>query len=328
MYSSQFPELLSELVNTPEMKRLSGIGMHCGCEYTDVPIYKHERYQYSRLTHSIGVAKIVLNFTGDTTQAAAGLLHDIATPVFSHTIDFLNDDHMTQESTEDKTGAIIKNSTQIMALLDKHRIHMDDVCDYHKYPIADNDTPMLSADRLEYSFGVGHLIQLYELDEIRGMYEDLTVLINEHGAPELCFKSFPMAKAFAQMMLKNSLFFVTDEDRFSMQLLADIIKRALKAGVLTADDLHTTESEVIGKLKENRETNRAWSEYTKISSVSTSPGALCDRYCVNISAKKRYIDPLVFTESGLKRISAIDADLKKGILDFLDMDFNYWIYSS
>lgn len=53
---------------------------------------------------------------------------------------------MTQESTEDLTTEIISNSSEIMSLLKRDNIKLEEVNDYHKYPIADNDTPMLSAD--------------------------------------------------------------------------------------------------------------------------------------------------------------------------------------
>ena len=39
------------------------------------------------------------------------------------------------------------------------------MADYHIYPIADNDTPMLSADRLEYTLsnGLGQVKKLWEM---------------------------------------------------------------------------------------------------------------------------------------------------------------------
>ena len=75
----------------------------------------------------------------------------IATPAFKHCVDFLNGDYMTQESTEDLTTELIKQSKEIMALLKRDNIDITEVDNYHLYPIADNDTPKLSADRLEYS---------------------------------------------------------------------------------------------------------------------------------------------------------------------------------
>ena len=102
------PEFLVQFANTPAMLRLKQVGMHCGCEYTCFPIFKHLEC-YSRYDHSIGVAMIIYHFTKDIKQSLAGLFHDIATPAFSHVIDFLNNDHLTQESTEDGTKEIIVN---------------------------------------------------------------------------------------------------------------------------------------------------------------------------------------------------------------------------
>ena len=54
---------------------------------------------YSRYDHSIGVALIIWHFTHDRKQAIAGLLHDVASPVFAHVVDFMHGDYLTQEST-------------------------------------------------------------------------------------------------------------------------------------------------------------------------------------------------------------------------------------
>ncbi|MCL2124511.1 MAG: hypothetical protein FWH33_00795 [Oscillospiraceae bacterium] len=328
IYADEEQKIINELINTPEMQRLGDVGMHCGCEYTSLPAYRHERYRYSRLIHSIGVSRIVFSFTNSIIQAVAGLLHDIATPVFAHAIDFMNNDHEAQASTEHGTLRHILGSAHIMQVLSDRGIDPDVVSNYHIYPIADNDTPMLSADRLEYTLGNGYLLNGYELDQVKRMYDDLIVAENEHGAQELCFQSFDIARDFAEMALRNSRLYVSDEDRFAMQKLAEIIREAIKSGILDHGDLQTTESEVVSKLKSNRKSNEAWEAYRNIASVSTSPAALCDRYCVNVPSKKRYIDPLVATASGVKRISKIDAEIKGSIASFLDLDFNYWVYDN
>jgi HD superfamily phosphohydrolase len=277
--------------------------------------------------HSIGVAAIVWNFTNDIKQAAAGMLHDIATPVFAHTIDFMNNDHMTQESTEDRTRAVIENSGEIASLLRSHGILHKDVIDYHRYPIADNDTPMLSADRLEYTLGNGYIVYHMGLNQIKEIYDDLRVAENEHGALELCFRSADCAKGFVEISLRNSRFFVSDEDRFSMQCLSDMLRHAISIGALAYDDLYTTETEVIGKLGAHGELSAAWDKYAKTSTVFSSREEMKDRYCVNVSAKKRYIDPLVLVGGSAKRISAIDAGAKSAIESFLGLDFDKWLYT-
>jgi HD superfamily phosphohydrolase len=181
--SPEFPKWLLEYINTPEMLRFDGVGMSCGTTYTKV---YNDRYFYSSLTHSIAVALIVWHFTEDKKQTLAGLFHDIATPTFKHCIDFMNGDSEHQESTEERTEQIIKDSKEIMSLLKRDNIRIDEVSDYHIYPIADNDSPKLSADRLEYS--LSNALFTYNtknFSEIAKIYNDIEIQKNENNEIEL-----------------------------------------------------------------------------------------------------------------------------------------------
>lgn len=150
--SSEFPEWLLEYINTPAMQRNANISNNCGVNYSKC---FHLKYMQSVLDHSVGVALILWHFTHDKKQTLAGLFHDISTPCFKHSIDFMNGDSETQESTEELTDNIIRNCKEIMALLKRDGINIEEVNDYKIYPIADNNTPRLAADRLEYTFSVG-----------------------------------------------------------------------------------------------------------------------------------------------------------------------------
>ena len=105
--SPVFPEWLLDFIDTPEIQRLSGISMVCGTDYSK--IYDYVSFN-STLDHSVGVALIIWDFTKVKKQTLAGLFHDIATPTFKHCIDFMNGDSEHQESTEERTEQIIKNS--------------------------------------------------------------------------------------------------------------------------------------------------------------------------------------------------------------------------
>lgn len=327
VYTHNPPPLLSELANTREMMRLKDIGMHCGCDYASFPVYDNVRCHYTRHMHSVEVANIVWNFTQDITQAVAGLLHDIATPAFAHTVDFLYGDYLTQESTEDKTAAFIKGSPEIMALLKQHGINAADVCDYHMYPIADNDTPMLSADRLEYTLGNGYIVYNLESAEIQAIFDDLTVAKNENNIDELCFRSAQAACSFVELSLHNSYWYVSDQSRFAMQYLADIVQAAIAFNVISMADLYTTETAVINRLKADHKTGTMWDMYTKISAVAAADTKPPDMYSVNIPAKKRYINPLVLTNGQPQRISDTDEIIRDKINEFLTLDFNRWVYA-
>ena len=116
VYHPDVPGFLQALAETPELRRLKEVGMNCGCEYTAFPRFRRLR-PYSRFSHSMGVGLIVWHFTGDPAQAVAGALHDIATPVFAHVVDFLRGDHLRQEATEERTADIFAQSAGIQAVL-------------------------------------------------------------------------------------------------------------------------------------------------------------------------------------------------------------------
>lgn len=164
----------------------------------------------------MGVGLIVWHFTGDLRQSAAGLLHDAATPAFAHVVDFLHGDHLHQESTEARTAELIETSPELQALLKEYGLTTEDVADYHRYPIADNDSPQLSADRLEYTLGDLRCYGFAGADALRVFYEDLTVWRDESGRPELAFRTRETACAFTQASLQTARVYVADEDRFAM----------------------------------------------------------------------------------------------------------------
>ena len=120
--SKDIPDFLFDYANVKEMQRLKGISMVSACEHTKLIPFKffHTRYE-----HSLGVALIVWNFTKSKKQTIAGLYHDIATPAFSHVVDYLHGDYEKQETTEDLTEKIIKNSKEITALLKRDNISIN-----------------------------------------------------------------------------------------------------------------------------------------------------------------------------------------------------------
>ena len=255
LYHPEIPEFLRRLAETPPMARLRQVGMNCGCEYTSFPHFAGWA-PYSRFDHSVGVGLIVWHFTGDLRQSAAGLLHDAATPAFAHVVDFLHGDHLHQESTEARTAELIETSPELQALLKEYGLTTEDVADYHRYPIADNDSPQLSADRLEYTLGDLRCYGFAGADALRVFYEDLTVWRDESGRPELAFRTRETACAFTQASLQTARVYVADEDRFAMQALADLLRDAVNRQVLTEDDLYRTESFVIQKLEADPATAR------------------------------------------------------------------------
>ena len=315
-----FPEWLNDYIETKELLKQRYISMTCGTIYSD--LFESEFF-FSSLDHSVAVALIVWHFTHDKKQTLSGLFHDIATPVFKHCVDFLNGDYMTQESTEDLTSKIISSSKEIMDLLKRDNIKLEEVDDYHIYPVADNDTPKLSADRLEYSLSNALLTyKLSNVDDIKKIYNDVILDKDEDGTLELSFKSKETALEFVKITSKLSIIYREDRTRYSMQLLADIIKKLNEDGLITKEDLYNKkESEVI-EIIENSKYKDIFNIWKNAKNVKVSKEKPKNVYFVHHGAKIRYIDPLV----NKKRISSISEEAKKEIDKNLSYDMNNYVY--
>ncbi|MDO4983218.1 MAG: hypothetical protein Q4E35_06655 [Eubacteriales bacterium] len=316
IYSNEIPDFISDALETPPLVRLKNVGMNCGCEYTSFPRFAGIE-GYSRYEHSLGAALIVWHFTQDKVQSMAALLHDIATPVFAHVVDFLKGDYMTQEATEADTESFIRSSPELLSVLKRNGLSVEAVKDYHIYPIADNDSPKLSSDRLEYT--VGNMINFGFADTktAEEIFKNITV-----GDDELVFTDKNTALRFAECALLCSKIYVSDEDRYSMQILSEILNDALKSGVISYCDLGTTEPEVIGKLTANDNTAFAWMNYVNLNKTETSvfPGE--GEGWRKIFAKKRRIDPYV---KDLGRLSETDEAFAGRLREFTDESQDYWI---
>lgn len=315
-----FPEWLNDYIETKELLKQRYISVTCGKIYSN--LFEIDFF-FSSLEHSIAVALIVWHFTHDKKQTLSGLFHDIATPAFKHCVDFLNGDYMIQESTEDLTSKIISNSKEIMDLLKRDNIKLEEVDDYHIYPVADNDTPKLSADRLEYSLSNALLTyKLSNIDDIKKIYNDVVLDEDEEDTLELSFKSKATALEFVKITSKLSIIYRDDKTRYSMQLLADIIKKLNEDRLITKEDLYNMkESEVI-EIIENSKYKDIFNIWKNAKNIKVRKEKPENVYFVHHGAKIRYIDPLV----NKKRISSISEEAKEEIDKNLSYDMNNYVY--
>ncbi len=326
--SPEIPEFLEEYIDTEPMQKQAGISVSCGTIYSKM----FDELWYSSLDHSVAVALIVWNFTKDKKQTLAGLFHDIATPVFKHCIDFMNGDYENQESTEELTEKIIRNSVSIMKLLNRDGIKVEEISDYHIYPIADNDTPQLSADRLEYTLsnGLGVRKKLWNLDEVREIYQNIEVQKNEDGIEELGFKDKMLAEKFVNNMSKLSTFYISNNAKITMQFLADIIKKMNQKGLINKEDLYKlSEKDVIEKIEncEYDNISKCFKSWKNTTQINESDIPVEDKYCVSINAKRRYINPLVeMDDNNYVRVNQISDIAKQDIEKCLNFQTKKYAY--
>lgn len=349
--SKEFPEFLEKYINLPILTRLKGVGLLCGTDWT--PFFKNNFF-YSRFDHSVGVALITWHFTGDRAQTIAGLLHDVSTPAFSHVSDFRKGDALTQTATEDDNGSMLAGSKELLECLKQDGLTLEQVNDYHRYPVCDNEVPQLSADRLEYMFpsgaalaGTWSLKESFTLQEIEKIYGDLVLCKNEDGIMELGFKTMQIAELYYRRVLDIAYFLQKNEDKMAMQFPAGILNMAVELGILTEEDFfNLSEKEIIQKLddlvkehssvkKEDAFTENSSIEklcvyfrtYRTFTQIKRSDTPLDGHYNVSLEVKKRYINPLVVTgekkgslyeAKRITEVSSIAAQQKADFLNYRD----------
>ena len=233
------PSFIMKYLNTPSLLRLKDVGYFCGMDYASKDIYNFSEY-ISRYDHSLTVALIVYKLTHDKNMTLAGLFHDIATPCFSHVIDYMNQDYEKQESTEEYTEHILTNDNYLFNCLSEDRINIDSIIDFKKYPIVDNDRPKVCADRIDGIIltGIGWTKNI-GTNDIENIVNDMTIFKNEDSEDEIGFKSIDIAKKVLDVSDSINVYCHSKEDNYMMELLAMITKHSILKGYINYNDLYT-----------------------------------------------------------------------------------------
>ena len=233
------PEFLKKYLKVEPLKRLKLVGYFCGMDFASVNVYEFSEY-ISRFDHSLTVALLVYKLTHDKKSTLQGLFHDISTPVFSHVIDYMNDDYEEQESTEKETKKIITSDTYLNKCLKKDKINIDDIINFKRCSVVDNNRPKLCADRLDGIIltGIGWTKNITKKD-IKEIIDDITLFRNEDNEDEIGFKTMSLAQKVLTISKSIDDMCHSKEDNYMMQLLANITKLSIEKGYIKYEDLYS-----------------------------------------------------------------------------------------
>ena len=145
---------------------------------------------------------------------------------------------------------------------------------------------------------------------------------NEENEIELGFKTKKIARNFVKFTSRLSIIYREDRTRYSMQFIADILKRLSNEGKISKKDLYELkESEVINIIESSKYKKifNLWKNAKKVKISKEKPEKV---YYVHHKAKVRYIDPLFNGE----RISKCCKIANKMIEDNLAYDMNNYVY--
>jgi hypothetical protein len=215
-----------------------------------------------------------------------------------------------------------------MALLKQDGIELEEVNDYKLYPIADNEMPKLSADRIEYTFSGGiyfvpfsvYKKTILSIEEIKKFYSNLIVIKNEKNIDEIGFKDAKIAEEFINIVNKQWYGWVNNDDKIVMQFIADIVKKMIEGKHLTVEELYTIpEKEVVDRIENcpDASIQKAFKQFRDTEKICESDVFVENKYCISLNSKTRYINPLVKASNGNKRIYDISKLAKEKIDEYL-----------
>ncbi len=285
------PSFLIKYLELKNLKRLQKVGYFCGMDYASSDVYNFSFY-ISRFDHSLTVALLTWKYTHNKEATLAALFHDIATPCFSHVIDYMNEDYILQESTEAKTEEILKCDVELKRMLRKDKIAFRNIKDFKKHSIVDNKRPKLCADRIDgiilTSLGWTKSLNFSQIEEI---LENIAVYQNEDKELELGFKNRETANRIIYLNDLINKECHSNYDTYMMFLLANITRYAIKKMVIKYNDLYILNEEELMNIfnafaSKDSSFKKELEKFRTIKKKDISEIEL-------FNIKNRYINPLV-----------------------------------
>jgi HD superfamily phosphohydrolase len=273
----------------------------------------------TRFDHSVGVMLLVRRLGGSREEQIAALLHDVSHTAFSHVIDYVFDGHDSQSYHEEKKEQYMAG-TDLPLLLAHHGYDWRDFLHEDSYPLLEQPSPALCADRLDYFLRDSRDLGLSTDDDIRAVLAHLVVRAGRIAVDDL---------EVARWM--GYTFIAADQASWAnfrevglYEIAARAIKMALAVGALNDADIWGDDNHLWDKLRAAEhpeiqsqlklltpETLFVWDEAAPTFLVST---------------KLRTIDPAVWLQGRLQPqpLSALDSDFARCRLDYLDSKQGKW----
>jgi uncharacterized protein len=292
--------VIVELIESAPLQRLKEINQY-GASF-----YRFPHLTTTRFEHSVGVYYILRKLGAPTLEQISGLLHDAPHTAFSHVSDIVFED--AAQAFHDRFHEKILFGSEIPRILKLHGFSVWKLLNKSNFHLAETDLPDLCADRIDYFFRDCVTDKQLDLRDARAMLEDMTT----HEG-EIVFNTQSLAKQFAMTYrAANEKLWANPLQSALYYLLSSAMKVALEDGVLTFEDLFTTDQEVAAKMRASN--NPEILKYLNDMDHITVEEDARD-YDYHIRPKIRLVDPFVLVEKDgattHERLSELDPTVKE-----------------
>jgi HD superfamily phosphohydrolase len=299
---TDYDEDLKEIIDSNVIQRLKKV------DQSGPPHYFGLRLPaFSRFEHSIGVLALLRKAGASKLEQIAGLLHDASHTAFSHLGDYLFEDNIARQEEKNYQDSIHLSYLRSHAgpLLKRLNIKIEDVDpDNGKCTMLEQPLPDMCADRIQYNIHTGLILKFISQKEARSILEDL-----QFKDGKWFFTDPILAKTFATLSVRFTKEFWGSKWNVIMNLyLSSAVKRAIKIGLITRDDVFSTDDAMLDKLLHTED--KFVVHYLRLCNNPDLVDEYASGETQKFTPKFRGINPLVKVGGRLVRLTEIDAEFK------------------
>jgi len=303
--------VLNDLMQTTAVQRLQGVLQHGISALLGITC------PVSRFEHSMGVMLLVRRLGAPLEEQMAALLHDVSHTAFSHVIDYVFDGHDSQDYHEDMKESYVAG-TDLPAVLAGHGYDWRDFLQEESFPLLEQPSPALCADRLDYFLRDSLDLDLATGDEVQSALSHLAVHRGRVAVDDVSTARW-LGYTFIQA---DQVSWANFREVGLYELTARAIKTGQRLGAITEADIWSTDEQLWARLRMcddpelqrqvvliSPDTQFAWDEANPTFRIST---------------KLRTIDPDVLVAGRLRPLSAIDGEFARHRSDYLSSKRGKW----
>jgi hypothetical protein len=280
-----------DLIECPTFRRLAGV-RQAGPSALAFPFKNVTRFE-----HSLGVFLLLRRLGADRREQVAGLLHDISHTAFSHAVDFIISS--VEQDHHERLKPLMLDRPDLATALGRLGYKPGEFYDDSIYPLLERPLPWLCADRLDYFLRDGMACGVVSRDAADrilahlAVADDLIVMTDAEVARE--------AAGLFEVM--NRDWWASETEAFIYNEFADVIREALRLGILRPDDLMTEDDVVLARLDAAAVPliNR------KLHSIRHFRPESVSGYAPRVVPKARWLDPPVLIGRTVTRLSALES---------------------
>jgi uncharacterized protein len=286
--------LLLNLLGSDSVQRLKGVHMGGVTSLLGVSTTS------TRYEHSVGAMLLVRLLGASVEEQAAALLHDVSHTALSHVIDYVFDTPSRQAFHDDIKVQYV-GGTSIPVICAQHHVDWHVLLDEKQWPLLEQPSPRLCADRIDYSLRDAVSLELIPRKEVPAIVSGLVI-----QEERIVFANQDLARRFAELYLTcDSECWSAPKNVALYELTARALRRALKIGILEETQLWLSDRELWDQLGSSSDAELQDYVEAVLRASASAPSNLGDD--LFIISKIRIIDPEVRTANGPVSLSNVDA---------------------